>query len=607
MKTTTIRNTVILALICGLFVFHSIKLEYTQDDAYISYRYVENFLDGHGLVFNYGERVEGYTNFLWIMILSLTTMIGLPIILTSKVLGIVFGVGTLVITYLLSKEYVDYKRWYLAFFAPLLLAINQALAFWTIGGLETAMFIFLAMLVLYCEIKTPRLTPFILVIATITRPEGGLLFGIIFLYRLFISKVGLKLLAQYTAIYIGLLIPYAVFKLMYFGDLLPNPFYAKTGFSKDYLVAGLEYTWRFLKNYGAFGTLFLLPLFFLKKLPNEIKLLWMTVLIYTLYIIIVGGDVLKVHRFFLPLLPLLYIILVFTAINLFQKFSKEKLILPIIAVFILGYAVWCIFIPWEYIRHIRWREKGLIMKMDRKIGDLLRFDRSNFSLATTTIGKAAYMLKGHKVIDMLGLTDPNIAKNPELIEGLESTWKERNFNVTYLLGQKPDYILFSTGYKPSAPAERALMLSSQFRKNYTTVIYTTGTKLTPTWKRTGDFSEPNEMITNLEYAELLHDFYNVYGKNDYQAALKLIQRIMELGKNDFYLEEYLIGTCYMYLNQAPKAIEHFYRSIEMNPECFESRLHLYILYNTFKDTTNARIMYDQIREMAPWYDIDRIK
>jgi len=35
------------------------------DDAYISFRYVRNFVEGRGLVFNPGERVEGYTNFLW--------------------------------------------------------------------------------------------------------------------------------------------------------------------------------------------------------------------------------------------------------------------------------------------------------------------------------------------------------------------------------------------------------------------------------------------------------------------------------------------------------------------------------------------------------------
>ena len=40
------------------------------DDAFISFRYVRNLLEGHGLVFNPGEYVEGYTNFLWVLELA---------------------------------------------------------------------------------------------------------------------------------------------------------------------------------------------------------------------------------------------------------------------------------------------------------------------------------------------------------------------------------------------------------------------------------------------------------------------------------------------------------------------------------------------------------
>ncbi len=37
---------------------------FIQDDAFISFRYAENLVQGKGLVYNEGERVEGYTNFL---------------------------------------------------------------------------------------------------------------------------------------------------------------------------------------------------------------------------------------------------------------------------------------------------------------------------------------------------------------------------------------------------------------------------------------------------------------------------------------------------------------------------------------------------------------
>ena len=43
---------------------------FLTDDAFISFRYARNLLEGHGLVFNPGERVEGYSNFLWVLELA---------------------------------------------------------------------------------------------------------------------------------------------------------------------------------------------------------------------------------------------------------------------------------------------------------------------------------------------------------------------------------------------------------------------------------------------------------------------------------------------------------------------------------------------------------
>ena len=42
----------------------------TQDDAFISFRYAQNFIQGDGLVFNKGELVEGISNPLWTLMLA---------------------------------------------------------------------------------------------------------------------------------------------------------------------------------------------------------------------------------------------------------------------------------------------------------------------------------------------------------------------------------------------------------------------------------------------------------------------------------------------------------------------------------------------------------
>jgi hypothetical protein len=40
------------------------------DDAVTSMQYAKNLAHGHGLVFNQGERVDGYTNFLWVLVMT---------------------------------------------------------------------------------------------------------------------------------------------------------------------------------------------------------------------------------------------------------------------------------------------------------------------------------------------------------------------------------------------------------------------------------------------------------------------------------------------------------------------------------------------------------
>ena len=55
-----------------------LRLAWTCDDAYISFRYAWNWVHGHGLVFNPGETdpVEGYTNFLWTLLSALPIALG---------------------------------------------------------------------------------------------------------------------------------------------------------------------------------------------------------------------------------------------------------------------------------------------------------------------------------------------------------------------------------------------------------------------------------------------------------------------------------------------------------------------------------------------------
>ncbi len=69
---------------------------FVLDDAFISYRYAAHAADGHGFVWNVGEAVEGYTNFLWTWLLSIALRLELEPVLASWLMSLACHLVTLV-------------------------------------------------------------------------------------------------------------------------------------------------------------------------------------------------------------------------------------------------------------------------------------------------------------------------------------------------------------------------------------------------------------------------------------------------------------------------------------------------------------------------------
>src|ERR1700689_4240051 len=78
-------------LVYGLY--RAIELRWICDDAFITLRYVKNFVEGNGIVYNVGERVEGYTHFLWLMLVAVSKAIGFDPVDASMWLGIAAYAG----------------------------------------------------------------------------------------------------------------------------------------------------------------------------------------------------------------------------------------------------------------------------------------------------------------------------------------------------------------------------------------------------------------------------------------------------------------------------------------------------------------------------------
>ncbi len=167
-----INNIIYLLIIvlASIFIYFCVQISFIQDDAYISFRYVRNFVNGNGLVFNIGENVEGFTNFLWIIILSIFAIAKVNLENTAQYLSVGFGVLSIIVTFKLSQtlqlNFLDLKEKHSDLFKKLqlyadiipciLLVFTGAFSYWAVSGLETSLFTFLFLLGLYFYIKSKK-------------------------------------------------------------------------------------------------------------------------------------------------------------------------------------------------------------------------------------------------------------------------------------------------------------------------------------------------------------------------------------------------------------------------------------------------------------------
>ncbi len=578
-------------------VFH---FNFTQDDAFITFRYAANFLNGHGLVYNAGERVEGFTNFFWTILMIMGGRFGFDYVLFSKILGVLFGIATLVLAFFFAREFFrDLSPGYQATLAGLsCLALGSvySFAYWTVAGLETAAFAFMVLASLYLYIRRSLLAAACLVLATLLRPEGGLVFVFILLHEI-ISRRSLTSFARTLfVLYALFLLPLAGFKLLYYKSLLPNPFYAKTSFNLKQLTNGLDYAGRFFWHYLAAGV-FVVPVIFLfRKIPTALRVTLSFLLVYTLYIIFIGGDVLKVHRFFVPLFALI----IPTVVYGFHHIAKGK------AYFLLGIAaliIWQLVIPRDYVSGFNRREIGFASKMDQFTRHLLATDSSNFSLAVSTIGLVGYRLLDHTVIDMLGLTDSTIARHPEpYIEGLETTWRESNFNSEYLLSRQPDYILFSTGSKPSAPAERALFLYSTFLNDYRTIGFYFGGLMHVAYKRYFPVDTPVTSDIDVEFVQAFNEGMNYARTGQYPQALAAYEQAVKHGPNPPYpYVFYYVSEVLRQQGNPEAAYAALKKGAELDTLVYEIYKDLYAFEYRMRDYAAADEYRRRVASLVPWY------
>ncbi|MEW6050627.1 MAG: hypothetical protein AB1644_06140 [Candidatus Zixiibacteriota bacterium] len=470
MKAAWKRGVVVL-LPLSAFAVTSWRLAFIQDDAYIYYRYVANALSGHGFVYNVGERIEGFTSLAWLAYLLAWHNVGVDYILASRITGFVFGAALIVLTYWIGRRLSGRDNAQSAFLAVCLVGTNLALAYWSSAGLETALFAFLFDLSLLLFLQRQYLIIAVLAALVWTRPEAPFVIALLTLIELVIDRRLPRFMLRCAAVVFVLSIPGLIFHVAYYHSMFPNPFYAKVAFDLVQLTNGFDDAVQFSRHYAFFGIGLLIPIVLWRRLSNDVRSIWLLTVGYSAYVVLIGGDTLKIHRFFLPLLAPLAVLTVISLRILLHKMRpaiRNAVMLSLTLLFCtIGYVL-----PWKEVQASCENERALTYNMKQLYASMARCDSTRFSVAASTIGAFGFSAIDHVIIDMLGLADSTVAHHPEnAVPGLASTWRERKFNAEYVLSRAPDYIVFSTGMKPSAPAEKALLQYPQFLESYRPMFY----------------------------------------------------------------------------------------------------------------------------------------
>ena len=301
--------TLLAGALAVVFAYNVQQHRFLGDDAFISFRYARHLANGEGLTWNPGERVEGYTNFLWVVLIAGAMRVGVQPEVVAVTLGIGAGVlvlgGLVVFTARLSS-----LSGLLVLAPTAALASSRTFTAWCTGGLETMLFTLLVCSGAWVAIEERRrgarirvASAVLLGAAALTRPEGllfGGVCGVWILGNLVWDRRTVGPFLLWVAVFGAITGAHFLWRHEYYGAWVPNTFTAKV--PEPWWGHGVKYLWLFTRAYG-------LPLFapvvavaLLKHPDRDRALIGATILIYTTYVVAVGGDRFE-FRFWIPVLP----------------------------------------------------------------------------------------------------------------------------------------------------------------------------------------------------------------------------------------------------------------------------------------------------------------
>lgn len=407
-----------------------------SDDAYISYRYAQNLARGHGLVFNPGERVEGYSNLLYVLLLAPVARVAGPdaVYPVSVALNLLFAAAAWALFSRLAARRLGPPR---AALASLLFGLWPAFWLWTASGMETPLVLLLQIAVwsrvdavVHAEAVRPGGLAAVVALSALARADGFIVPAIAVAYLLVVGRRREAAAAGATlAATLALL---AGWRLSYYGHPLPNTYYVKvSGPIGERLLQGTLQLLSIVLSAGLLphvAALLLAAAAGLKRRSAAgharvrfevvLGLSWLAFWVY------LGGDV-----FAERMLLILYPVGVRLLLDPSLLPAPDRLAVAVAA----GAALFQVLplaidtrFGYSLDRYDRWVLVGKHLAQERYAGRLLAVDAA---------GKVPFY-SGLRTVDMLGLNDEHIAHLP-------APYFEAGHNKhdpDYVLARRPDVL-----------------------------------------------------------------------------------------------------------------------------------------------------------------------
>ena len=331
----------------------------TIDDSYITYRYARNILAGNGFVYNPEERVLGTTTpFYTILLTALGAISGgedAPFPTIALYINAFADGMVCILLYLLGRKL---KAPIAGFGAGLAWAVAPYSVTFSIGGLETSVFVLLIVSIMYCYLIGRYLpAAFLSALALLTRPDALLLIGPLALDRLIqysrqfwprqnnypeeLSAIqkrnpNVRQMIGEICVFIIPLLLWGIFSVTYFGNPIPHSIAAKSvayQLSADAAFIRLiqHYATPFMDNltFGAYGIgigLVLYPFLYLVGTSHSLRFtfrIWPFLLYPWLYFLVYSIANPLIFRWYLtPPLTALFLIILIGADQTIQIFIK---------------------------------------------------------------------------------------------------------------------------------------------------------------------------------------------------------------------------------------------------------------------------------------------